>query len=443
VAAAAEPALSELDHAGIARSLSQIADHRRDLADAFFERLEVIELPPEDQHGGIRVRRESGVAVRLVRRERTWLATRDGISRETFSGAVRRVARALPRTAYPEPLFPEETWTEAPEAPEVLEFPAALTRALRAHHVKLSYRLTVRRHRRWVRVIGTQLASGVERESFYSFEAETPWGRGGGLLTELGERAAESLAGNLVHAWRAREAAPPEPRQSTVVLAPAATAVLLHEAVAHALETDTLELGGHPEAAIGVELGAACLDVFDDPATAPEGVRRKADDEGHPVVRRCLLRGGKVEQPLADGVWARRSEMLRAGAGRRAHRHLPPAPRSTHLELMGGKAARDELMAAAEGGLFLPEAERGRLDPRTGELELRFAYGFRIRNQAPGVPVGPATLRGHVSDVLKAVAGVAGDAACAGAGWCAKGGLKLPVWATAPDVLLAAVRIEP
>lgn len=435
--------LAELDHAGIARNLSQIADHRRDLADAYFERLEVVELPPEDQHPGIRVRRESGVAVRLVRHERTWLATRDGISRDTFGGALRRVARALPRTAYPEPRFPVESWREAPAAPEVQEFPAALLRALRAHHVKLSYRLTVRRHRRWVRVIGTQLASGVEQESFYSFEAETTWGRSGGLLTELGDRAAETLAGHLVHAWQARDAAPPAPRKSAVVLAPAATAVLLHEAVAHALETDTLELGGHPEAAIGVELGAAALDVFDDPSSAPEGVRRNADDEGHPVVRRCLLRGGKVEQPLADGAWARRSELLRAGAGRRAHRHLPPAPRSTHLELVPGKAAREELMAAAEGGLFIPEAARGRLDPRSGALVLHFPYGFRIRNQAPGAPVGPATLRGHVTDVLKAVAGVACDAAGAGAGWCAKGGLKLPVWATTPDVLLTDVRIEP
>lgn len=435
--------LSELDHAGIARTLSQIADHRRDLADAFFERLEVVELPPDDEHPGIRVRRESGVAVRLVRDERTWLATRDGISSETFGGAVRRVARALPRTSYPEPRFPTESWPEPPEAPEVQELPASLLRALRAHHVQLSYRLTVRRHRRWVRVVGTHLASGLEHESFYSVEAETPWSRHGGLLTELGERAAESLAGHLVHAWRARDAASPEPGRYTVMLAPAATAVLLHEAVAHALETDTLELGGHPEAAIGVELGAAALDVFDDPASAPEGVRRQADDEGHPVVRRCLLRRGKVEQPLADGAWARRSEMLRAGAGRRPHRHLPPAPRSSHLELVPGTAARDELMAEAEGGLFFPEAERGRLDPRTGELVLGFPYGFRVRDRAPGAPVGPATLRGHVTDVLKAVRAVGHDAVAAGAGWCAKGGLKLPVWATACDLLLAEVEVAP
>lgn len=435
--------LAELDHAGIARTLSQIADQRRDLADAFFERLEEVELPPDDRAPGLRVRRESGVAVRLVRQDQTWLATRDGISQETFSHAVRRVARALPRTSYPEPRFAPEQWSEAPEAPEVLEFPAALHRALRSHHTSFALRLTVRRHRRWLRVIGTQLASGVESESFYSVEAKMSWGRYGCLLAELDERAAEPLAGQLVRAYRAREAEPPEPWRGAVVLGPAACAVLLHEAVAHALETDTLAVGGHPEAAIGVALGAASLDVFDDPSTAPESVRRSADDEGYPVVRRCLLRRGVVEQPLADGLWARRSERLRAGAGRRAHRHVAPGPRSTHLELVPGEASREELLAEAEKGLFLPEAERGRLDPLTGELVLSFPYGYRVRDQAAGPPVGACSMRAHLTDVLKAVRAVGSEAVATGAGWCAKSGMKLPVWATAVDLLVAGVRIEP
>ncbi len=435
--------LANLDHAGIARSLSQIADHRRDIADAFFERLEEVELPPDDRAPGFRVRRESGVAVRMVRRDRTWLATRDGISQEAFSGAVRRVARALPRASYPEPSFAPDRWPEPPEAPEVLALPAALQRAVRGHHVSFPYRLTVRRHRRWVRSIGTQLASGVERESYYSLEVEMAWGRYGCLLPELDDQTAEPLAGHLVHAYRAHDAEPPEPWDGASVLGPAASAVLLHEAVAHALEADTLALGGHPEAAIGVTLAHPSLNVFDDPSTAPESVRRGSDDEGCPVVRRCLLRQGVIEQPLADGVWAQRSEMLRPGSGRRAHRHVPPGPRSSHLELATGEAAREDLMAEAEGGLFLPEADRGRLDPATGEFVLHFPHGYRIRDHAPGSPVGPSTMRAHVTDVLQAVRAVGRDAVAAGAGWCAKGGMKLPVWATTPDLLIAGVRIQP
>ena len=68
-----------------------------------------------------------------------------------------------------------------------------------------------------------------------------------------------------------------------------ACAVLLHELVAHALETDTLALGGRAEAALGAKLGGDLLNVIDDPSGAPEGVQRTTDDEGTMVVRKVVV----------------------------------------------------------------------------------------------------------------------------------------------------------
>ncbi len=433
---------SQLDSAGIARALSQIAERPTDLADAYFERLEVFELPPGDRAPGLRVRRESGLAIRLLRDGQTWLAGRDRVDAEAFRDALRRVGRAMPRVPYPQPQLDDKPWREAPEAPEVLEFPSAVDQALRARHLAAPLRLTVRRHRRWMRVIGSQLASGSERESFYSLRVEVPWARFGRLFSELSANAADEVAHQLFNLHRARDAPPPDSSRGVAVLGAQATAVLLHEAVAHALEVDTLAHGGHPETAIGVPMGSPLLDVFDDPRGAPETVRRTADDEGFPVVRRCLLRAGVVEQPIADTTWARRSDVLVAGGGRRSNRHQPPAPRSWHLELVPGEHSLRELMADAEGGLYLPEAERGRLDPLTGEFVLHFPYGRRIKNQAPGPPVGPCHLRARVRDLLEKVDGVGSQAHAAGAGWCAKGGMKLPVWATCPELRLEGVEIR-
>ncbi len=434
---------THLDTPGIARTLSQIADRPTDLADAFFERSEEIDLPPPDQSPGLRVWREAGLAIRLLRDGQTWLAGRDRIDSDNFSDAVRRVVRAMPRAPYPLPILRQDRWTEPPRAPELLEFPSAVDRALRAHRVAFPTRLTARRHRRWGRVIGTQLASGTEHEHFYSFSAETPWARTGSLLSELGTDTAEAVARRLVNLYRAREAPPPDRWRGVSILSATATAVLLHEAVAHALEADTLAYGGHPEAAIGVRMGSELLDVFDDPSTAPPSVRRAADDEGFPVVRRCLLRAGIVEQPLCDMAWARRSDVLTAGAGRRGNRHLPPGPRSFHLELVPGEHSRQDLLAEAEGGLYFAEVERGQLDPLSGELTLWFPYGRRIKNGSPGPPVGPCSLRGRVSDLLQKVTGVGSELRAAGAGWCAKEGVKLPVWATCPELRLEAVEITP
>jgi len=434
---------ARLDSAAVARSLSQIADRPGDLADVFFERREEIELPPDDEAPGIRVWREEGLAARLLRNGRSWLAGRDGVDRDSFHDALRRAARALPRASYPLPELDVEGWSGPPRAPELLEFPPAVQRAVRSHHVSFPLRLTVRRHRRWLRTIGTQLSSGVEEESFYSYRAETPWGRTGGLLTELDDPAAERVALGVMRAYRGREAEAPKPGRTVAVLGASATAVLLHEAVAHALEADTLALGGHPEAAVGVRMGSELLNVFDDPGTAPAGVRRAADDEGYPVSRRCLLRRGVVEQPLCDAAWARTSESFTAGAGRRGDRHHPPGPRSSHLVLAPGELAAAELLDGADGGLYLSEVERGRLDPLTGELTLRFAGGRRIENGVPGPPVGPSTLRGRLRDLLDKVAGVGREVHAAGAGWCAKGGVKVAVWATAPELRFDGVEIAP
>ena len=433
---------SELDTAAVARTLSQIAEKPEDVVDAYFERKEEIELAPEDEGPGLRVWREEGFAIRLVRDGKTWLATRDSVDGRPFAEAVRQVARALPSATYPEPALRSGA-AEPPAAPELADFPAAVVRAVRAHHVGFPLRITVRRHRRWIQVVGPRLVPGPESETFYSVAAEMAWGRHGALFPRL-DGAAEITAAAIVALFRARQSRPPDRFEGAAVLAPPAVAVLLHEAVAHALEADVLAQGGNPEAAVGVAMGASSLDILDDPAAAPEGVRRATDDEGSAVLRRWLLRGGIVEQPLADALWARTSPVLAPGAGRRGSRHQAPGPRSSHLELLPGEADDADLLAGEDRNapaLYLPEASRGTLDPLSGEIALHFPFARRLRGGTIAETVGPCVLRGRVADLLHRIGAIGRTTVAAGAGWCAKGGLKLPVWATAPMLRLEGVTI--
>ncbi|HEX2163827.1 MAG TPA: hypothetical protein VHM02_07750, partial [Thermoanaerobaculia bacterium] len=167
-----------LDLPAAARALSQIADRPGDLVDAYFERTEEVALPPEDRAGpapGIETRREEGLAIRLLRDGRAYLSARDAIDSRSFAAALRRAARALPAAAYPEPDLVPAPWPGPAAAPELLELPIRLARAIRARHAAFSLRLTARRHHRWLQVIGGEkLLPAAERESFYSLEAELP-----------------------------------------------------------------------------------------------------------------------------------------------------------------------------------------------------------------------------------------------------------------------------
>ena len=264
------------------------------------------------------------------------------------------------------------------------------------------------------------------------------WSASPGPVGELGRESGHGVDRSLPFA-RGQTGAD---RQQPLVLGSSAAAVLLHEAVAHTLEADTLSLSGRPEAACGFSLGSPLLDVLDDPGAAPEGVARRFDDEGVPVVRRWLLRAGEVKEPLADLRFAAGSERLSPGAGRRSDRHSVPVPRSTHLELLAGDTGEGALFDAARKGLFLPEAGRGSLDPIAGEFSLWFPYGRRIGPDGPSDYIGPCRLRGRVSEILAAVAAVGDKPRFGGAGWCAKGGVRLPVWATCPSLLVEGLSVE-
>lgn len=436
---------AKLETAAVARALAAIAAEPGDLAEVYFERRIDAEWPPAEAHCGLRLRSEEGLAVRLVRGDRAWVASRDGITGAELVGALRQVARAQP-AAMIEPNLAVGPLPTVPVA-TLRGFAAELERAIRRHHVAFPFHLTARWHRRDLQVVGPRWVPASEREIFYSLDVELPWGRYGALATALQAGEAERVARALVARFRAREAPPPPDGRYPLLLAPAATAVLLHEAVGHALEADLLEEGAPGAFAAGrvagqVDHRARALDVLDDPRRAPRGVDRTTDDEGQPVVRRWLIRDGCVDQPIADALYAARSELLQPGSGFRGSRHQSPLPRTHHLELLPGEVDLPQLLRAADGGLLVSELDQGTLDPASGEVVLHAPCGRYIRDGEPAESCGPFRLRSRVPELLAAVSAVGADPQPAGAGWCAKGGQRRAVWATAPSLVLAAIEIS-
>jgi predicted Zn-dependent protease len=432
----------EADTGALARCLSEISEDPAALVEGFFERSEQAAFAPGGAPPTFRVWREEGLSVRLVTRHQTWMASRDGIDGESFLEALRSAARRLAQGLRPPPRLRSVPPSETSKPDPARAFAADVVRRLRERHLAFPLRLEVRRHRRWIQIVGREFVAEPEGEDFWSVRAELDGAAWGVLLPDLERDAATAVAGSLAALFRSRDAPPPPSRRGDLLLGSSAAAVLLHEAVGHALEVDTLSLTGDPAAAIGHRIGSGALDLLDDPTGGPAGLRRCTDDEGVPVLRRWLLRRGIVEQPLADRRWARRSPALHPGAGRRQSRHWPPAPRSLHLELLPGDEAFAALAGAVSDGVYAAEASHGFLDPRSGLFELRFPYGRRLRGGRLAERVGAFRLRGAVADLLTRVASAGRETALAGAGWCAKGGQRLPVWSTTPGLLLEGVEVS-
>jgi len=433
--------VEDFDAAAAARALALI-EGKDEISDIFLEEQASAELPSGDEGAGLRVSVESGLATRLVRGRRAWSASRDELSGAALADALRSVARALP------PTIPEPASVATPphaEAPldQILAFPGCLERALRRRLVAFPLHLAVRWQWRKLRVVGSRTVSPIERECFASVEAQTPWGSCGALVTSLDEAAAEELAERLLARFRGRDAAPPGAGHPPLLLEAAAAAVVLHECVAHALEADLLARSGNPAAAEGVALGGADLDVLDDPASAPAAVARTVDDEGVPVVRRWLLRGGEVAQPIADLRASRRWSSLLPGSGFRSGRHAPPLPRTHHLELLAGSASPSRLLELASGGLAIGEIGAGGLEPVSGRIWLEVPGARRIAGGELAEPVGRFRLTGRVGELLGGIVGIGAERRVAGAGWCAKGGQRKPVWATVPALVVAGLEVEP
>jgi len=101
----------------------------------------------------------------------------------------------------------------------------------------------------------------------------------------------------------------------------------------------------------------------------------------------------------------------------------------------------DDLLAGADRGLYFPEVSSGRLDPLSGRFTIFLAYGRRIQAGSCGELLGPCRVSGTVSGLLSDIDAVGRDPESAGAGWCAKNGLKLPVWASSPALRIGSVEV--
>jgi TldD protein len=221
-----------------------------------------------------------------------------------------------------------------------------------------------------------------------------------------------------------------------VVLYPGWGGVLMHEAVGHGLEGDSIYRGTSIFAGkVGQKVASDLVTLIDDSSWPNARGTTDFDDEGTPGKKNVLIENGVLRGFMHDLISARLLEADPTGNGRRQSYRYFPLPRMTNTFLANGTAGSDDIISDTKKGLFVKALSGGSVEPATGEFNFNVREAYLIEEGRITAPVSGAALIGKGIDVLTNIDAVANDLDL-GVGICGKG-QWVPVTAGLPTARVA------
>ena len=197
--------------------------------------------------------------------------------------------------------------------------------------------------------------------------------------------------------------------------------VLVHEAVGHPLEADSIakKIGAFT-GKLGKKVASELFTMVDDGSLPNFRGTTNFDDEGTQMKRNVLIRKGVLEKYMTDILSARQLKMERTGNGRReSFRHIP-IPRMTNTFIEIGKEKPEDILASTKKGIYVQSLSGGSVNPVTGMFNFTCREAYLIENGKKTKPVKGATLIGSCMDIVSNIDAVGNDLAF-GPGICGKG----------------------
>lgn len=221
------------------------------------------------------------------------------------------------------------------------------------------------------------------------------------------------------------------------VLAPNASAVVLHEAVGHLAEAPS-----EPRAQrIGCRLGAECLDIADHAMERNGAACYEFDDENV----RCMgpttiVKNGVLVAELHSQATADKAGVLSTGNGRAKSAWDDPIPRTSNLICAPGVAGTEELISHLGNGLHILRLANGINNGVSVQADIVLAEQINR-----GENTGRFLSGGRIEErctVLTNVAELGSDTEFHNNAMCGKAGqLLFDVGTCAPSLRLAKLRI--
>jgi len=239
------------------------------------------------------------------------------------------------------------------------------------------------------------------------------------------------------------EAKVPEAGEMPVVLAPATSGILLHEAMGHGFEADF----NRKETSIfstmmGRKVAEGFVTIVD---TALDERGRGAiniDDEGTPGQETVLVKDGVLVSYLHDRISARHYGVALTGNGRREDFRSVPLPRMRVTTMESGPHDPEEIVRSVKQGIYAVDFANGEVAIGAGDYSFYVKTGYLIEDGKLTAPIKDVNLIGNGPDSLAKVVMVGNDKAIDGGTWtCGKDGQSVPVGLGLPTVKVSSITV--
>lgn len=216
--------------------------------------------------------------------------------------------------------------------------------------------------------------------------------------------------------------------------------VLIHEAVGHPLEADTIARGiGAFTGKVGQKVAAECFTMVDDGTLPNFRGTINFDDEGTPAQRNVLIEKGVLKGYMTDILSAKQLDLPRTGNGRRESFRNLPIPRMTNTFIEAGTEKPEDILASTKKGIYVQSLSGGSVNSVTGMFNFTCREAYLIENGKKTRPVKGATLIGSCLEVINNIDAVGNDLDF-GPGICGKGQMA-EVTAGQPTVRIRGINV--
>jgi len=254
------------------------------------------------------------------------------------------------------------------------------------------------------------------------------------------EYVAREAAGTAITNLNAK-AAPSGPQ--VVILGPAESGVLIHEAVGHGLEADyNYKNLSNYSGKVGQKVASEHCTIIDTGLLPGMRGAINIDDEGNLPTQTILIENGILRGYVHNSISARQMDIGPTGNGRRQSYAHPPLARMTATYLEKGQYAPEEIIASVKNGVYAKGFSGGQVDTIKGDFTFGVTEAYLIEDGKITAPLKDVTLIGNGPDVMGKILMVGHDLKISEGTWsCGKDGQTIPVSVGNPTVKISEITV--